>query len=610
MMMLQEWIHRLEVGAGSRYVRIGLAVLGFWLLALFYNLFEYRHVTTPEGMDAAQVARSLSRGEGFTTRFVRPLSVALVERQQMKRADRTSDFAMLRGDHPDLANPPLYPLLLAGAMKLLPFDYDIPEGRVVRRYQPDLLLALVNQGLFFLLVLLVFRLARAWFDEPVAWIAAFILAGSEFFWRFTLSGLPVLLMTLLFVLLLGCLTSLERGSREGSLSAGRLTLLAAWAGVLVGLGCLTRYGFGALILPLVVFLAWFCPSRRFVLPVVALLAFAVVVTPWLARNQAVSGTLFGTAGYAVFQGMQDLEGDRVERSLQPVPIDLLKEGVPRKILATLPAILSNDLPKLAGSWIGAFFLVGLLLPFVDPGRARLRVFVVWCLLVLIPVQALARTPAMESSPDVHGGNLLVLLAPALIIFGTALFFTLLDRMSLPFFRGRQLVSGLFVAVLVAPLVLALLPPRAWRSSVSPGHVQFLSQWLEPDELMMSDVPWAVAWYGDRQCIWLTIRLQDEVAGGDLLRLEDDLQREDFYSVNDLRKPVRALYFTERTLDREFFQGFFMDQSPGSWSAFILDGLVRGGPLPAGFPLRHSLGTVLPHGHFFLSDRARWRERLE
>jgi hypothetical protein len=233
-----------------------------------------------------------------------------------------------------------------------------------------------------------------------------------------------------------------------------------------------------------------------------------------------------------------------------------------------------------------------------------------CLLVLIPVQALGRTPALELVPEVHGGNLLVVLAPAVIIFGTALFFTLLDRMTLPMFRGREFVCGVFVVVLVAPLGLVLLPPRNVENPISPGHVQFLSQWMESGELLMSDVPWAVAWYGDRQCIWLTLRLKDEVSGEELLRLQDDLRREDFYSINDLRKPVRALYFSERTLNRGFFRGYFLEQGAGTWSGFILDGLVRGGPLPVGFPLRYSLGTVVPQGHFFLADRARWRDRGE
>jgi hypothetical protein len=579
-------------------MRVALALLAFWVVALFYNLFEYRHLTTPEGMDAAQVARNLSRGDGFATQFVRPLSVALVERHQMKRGDRTGDFALLREGHPDLANAPVYPLLLAAAMKVVPVDHKIPQGRPLRYHQPDLLLAWLNQGLFFVLVLLVFRLARTWFDEPVAWVSALLLAGSELLWRFTMSGLPTLLIMIQFVLLLICLTALERRAREGSGSAARLLALAGLAGGLVGLGCLTRYGYGWLLVPVLVFLVRACPSRRTAVFGAALLAFLVVVTPWLARNQTVSGTWFGTAGYAVFHGMPEHEGDRVQRSLEPVPLDVLKEGALRKLMTNLPGVLGNDLPRLGGNWVTAFFLVGLMMPFVDPGRGRMRGFVVWCLLTLIPIQALGRTPALEVSPDAHGGNLLVWLTPAVVVFGTALFFTLLDRLSFPFFRGRELVAGLFVAVLIAPLVLALLPPRDRAGWVSPGHVQFLSGWLERDELMMSDVPWAVAWYGDRQCVWLTLRLADEVA------------HEDFYSINDLRKPVRGLYLTKRTLDSGFMSGFFLDQAPGSWGSFVLNGVVRDGQLPRGFPLRYSLGTVLPQGHFFLSDRPRWRDRIE
>ena len=52
--------------------------------------------------------------------------------------------------------------------------------------------------------------------------------------------------------------------------------------------------------------------------------------------------------------------------------------------------------------------------------------------------------------------------------------------------------------------------------------------------MMSDVPWAVAWYGQRQCVWLTLDAQDS-----------------FFAVNDYIKPVQALYLTPETMDGKF-----------------------------------------------------------
>ena len=96
-MRLQEWIHRMEVGTGTRYVRLAVVVFGFLALALLYNLFEYRNLANPEAMDAAQVARNVARGEGFTTRFVRPLSLHLVEAHQRSRSHRTNDFGMQIG---------------------------------------------------------------------------------------------------------------------------------------------------------------------------------------------------------------------------------------------------------------------------------------------------------------------------------------------------------------------------------------------------------------------------------------------------------------------------------------------------------------------------------
>ena len=53
------------------------------------------------------------------------------------------------------------------------------------------------------------------------------------------------------------------------------------------------------IVPVVVFLALFGGERRKGLAVTAFLVFAFAVSPWLLRNLAVGGTLFGTAGYAV-----------------------------------------------------------------------------------------------------------------------------------------------------------------------------------------------------------------------------------------------------------------------------------------------------------------------
>ena len=79
---IQTLIHKLEVGAGCALAadscRWRVAVFG---LAVWYDMHAYRNFDAPEAMDAAQVARNLSRGQGLSRRdFIRPFSVYLVQK--------------------------------------------------------------------------------------------------------------------------------------------------------------------------------------------------------------------------------------------------------------------------------------------------------------------------------------------------------------------------------------------------------------------------------------------------------------------------------------------------------------------------------------------------
>src|ERR1035441_10735011 len=76
----QALIHKLEVEGGARwlnYLALTVAVLS---LAAWYDLHCYRDFAAPEAMDAAQVARNLSEGNGFTTEFIRPFSIYLLQK--------------------------------------------------------------------------------------------------------------------------------------------------------------------------------------------------------------------------------------------------------------------------------------------------------------------------------------------------------------------------------------------------------------------------------------------------------------------------------------------------------------------------------------------------
>src|SRR5437899_723910 len=117
MVNLQELIHKLEVGQGIRYLKIGLSSLALVMLLVGYNWRSFHNMSSQEAMDSAQLARNLSEGQGYTTLFVRPVSMYLVKKRNSHHAVPDNDFAKIKGRHPDLANPPVYPVLLAGWMK-------------------------------------------------------------------------------------------------------------------------------------------------------------------------------------------------------------------------------------------------------------------------------------------------------------------------------------------------------------------------------------------------------------------------------------------------------------------------------------------------------------
>ncbi len=602
MLRLQEWIYKFEVGEGTRVVRVALALLALASLAALYDLREYRDFATAEAMDAAQLARNIAEGEGYTTLCLRPLSLGLVERRQLELKQRANDFALVKSGHPDLANPPVYPFLLAGLMKVLPFDFQITERNIVEgsalfRYQPEMLICLFNQALFFAAIFLTFRLSARLFDPSVAWISALIMAGSDLFWRFSVSGLSTMLVVVIFLGLVWCLVFLEQATHQTGRSGAWFVVMAGLSGGLVGLGALTLYSFGWMILPVLAFFASHFERRRIVLGLVAWFAFAAVLAPWLVRNYDWSGTLFGTAGYAVVEDTPLFPADRIERSLKPDLRDLTIDDYVRKLVVNVGGMFQNELPKLGGNWITAFFLIGLLVPFISKTLGRLRVFVLLALVVLTMVQALGRTHLSGDSPEIDSENLLVMLVPVVFIYGAGMYSLLLDQLKMPLPQLRHLVTGAFVVLTCAPLVFRLLPPREYPLAYPPYYppwIQQFGRWMGEEELVMSDMPWAMAWYGRRQSVWTTLYVQDRNG------------RDDFFTINDGHKPIRGLYLTTLSMDARFYSQMLRGQD-WAWGKFVMDSLVTTNGLPPGFPLKYSpTGGYLSAGHFFLTDWPRWK----
>ena len=601
--LIQKLIHMSEVGAGSRYLRflvLGLAVVG---LALVYNLRAYRNLATPEAMDSAQLARNIADGKGYTTLFIRPFSLYLVQSHNQAKhaaapATTNLDFAQIKfNPHPDLANPPVYPVVLAGLMTVRSFRYPVElmkpfwsDNSHFWRYQPDFQIAVFNEVLLLVVVVLTFFLARKLFDVNVAWLAALLTIGCELLWQFSVSGLSTLLLMVIFLGLTWCVLRIEEMVREPQPRPNWLLGLALASGVLTGVGALTRYAFGWTIIPVALFLFFFSGQRRVLHTLAALGAFVVVLIPWVIRNYAVSGTPFGTAGFAIVEGTGLFPRFQLERSVHPdLTHALWLKLYVTKLLGNAHDILVNELPRLGGSWASILFLAGLLLGFRGMAVRRMRYFLLMCLGTFIVVQALGQTQLSNESPAVNSEDLLVLLVPLVFCYGVSFFFTFLEQMKLPVLQLRYAVIAVFAALSCLPMIFTLVSPKASPVVYPPYYppdIQNTAGWMKENELMMSDVPWAVAWYGRHQCVWLTLNVQD-----------------DFFAINDYLKPVQALYLTPGTMDGKFVSEL-LRSGEHSWGSFIALGVLQN-QIPQGFPLRNAPTGFLPD-RLFLTDRERWK----
>jgi hypothetical protein len=593
---VQAFIHALEQGRIAPVVRATLIFVVLLAIALMYLGWNFRGFASPEAMDQAQIGRQIATGHGWTTRFIRPLAIWQIA---------TNLGAPPKGDFPDTFNAPLPPLVDALAITLAgsktdigPGEYIMPVERfIVALSMICLLLASVVQ--FFLL--------RRLFDQQLAGWAVALTLVSNLCWQYTLSGLPQMLMLLIFNLALYALAravevnvlleTVAAGQpaidRQGNQVVARPFVVLLWlvvVGVLFGLLTLT-HGLTVWLFAGLVIFAGFHFRQRGPVVLVLLAAFAIVYTPWLVRNYQVSGSPFGVAIYGIFDGITTSTSDRMRSPNGP-----LTEGIsPRYFRPKTEAGIVDELDGLLGNMganvVALAFFVGLLHVFRrrEVGAMRTAVLLMW-LAGLVGMAATRINGGIVAG--IGADQLDVLFLPIMIGYGLAFVLVLFSRRENSSALGRVILFAVLLLLSALPMIFALLPhsqpPVQYPPYFEPA-INKLGKWTSNDEIIGSDMPWAVAWYADRKSLWIPLKLHD------FLGLSDNGQ---------LNGPLAGIFLTTISRDSPFLTSLYK----GDYQEY--QSLIFGRTDLPLFPFHEQTLMLGDLSYSFASDSRRWEKGSE
>jgi hypothetical protein len=492
-------------------IDIGILIrrsLFFVILIIFTlgNLFTlFKGLNSPQAMDQAQIAREIARGNGFTTKMIRPVAYYQAEKTE-KRTVSLLGFQ-------DTYHSPLNPLLNAAVLKMIGADeadaWQMRDNEMV--YPLDRVIATVCTLFFLMAIGVNYLLIARIFDAKIAGVCAILMLFCETFWNYSLSGLPQMLMLLLF----SCGMYFAYRAVEAA-SEGRVAMTpAVIAGVFFTLLALTHWMTVWIALGYIIFAAvTFRPRGIVGLSILALILIAAI-GPML-RNQGITGSPFGTAFLTLYNGLGNGAEVSVMRNIDLEAEPLLLDGLLSKILRTTLLQATDIVALLAGIVVAPLFFLSLLHPFKRKSIANFR----WAILLMWITTAIGLAFFGVSTEALDPNQLHLLFAPIMTAYGLAFISILWSRLefvaSTPALRNVH--HFVIVIICALPLVLSL-PTKVrvgmhvrdrggvpqWPPYYAPAlnsKISGVKGWVSEKQVVFSDQPWAVAWYADRMSIWL------------------------------------------------------------------------------------------------------------
>ena len=565
---VQSAVHALEAGGLAVWVRRGAVALGIIAIAAIY-LYQFRGFATSQAMDQAQIGRAIARGEGWATKVARPRAVGQLQGHGRSVSEKIWT---------DTYNAPLPPLVDAVALLFVKPYWKISPRTFI--YAGDRAIAVMSILLFLGSIAVLFFTARRLFDRRLALLACGLVLLCDAMWQYSLSGLPQMLLLLLFS---GAVYLLVRAVEAHYADESTLKWLAS-AGAVFGLLALTHaltlwIFFGAII-----FAGFFFRPRGWA--AAAMLGTgAIVYLPWLIRTLVVCGNPGGAAIYSIFNGIGHTEWGWM-RQLNFDPGTGLLGSLRDKITTGLTGQTAHLFEYFGLSIVALIFFVSLLHPFkrTETGTIRWIILSMWAGAVLGMCLY-----GINDEQGVAANQLHLIFIPLMTCYGLAYLLVQFNRLAVTIPFARIGFITLLYLLCALPMIFAtpwLSPPKPlvrWPPYMPP-LIAVLNDWMKPEEVTASDMPWAVAWYADRRSLWLP---------------ESVRVFTDFNDYKILGGPVSGLYLTPISGTdnkfREIVKGEYKDWAPVIQRTQILEK----------FPLQwNTIALGLDNECIFLSDHDR------
>ncbi len=506
---------------------------------------NFQGLWAPDAMEYADVARNIAQGHGITTKSIWTL---LLEKYQSL-------------PFPSLLRPPLFPLCGAALFRV---------------FGPSELAVVALCGVAFVATVIpLYVLIVRFFGRLAAWLAVLLYVFHNQSLYYSISGLTEPMATLFFMIFL-CVFFL----RQGYLS--RLL-----AGLIIGLAQVTSdKAIPCFVVAVIFSVVESFQRRRWTESLLLVAGFLAAVMPFAVYNFVVFGVFpYNKAdpNVALIPGPSLWAANL--RYLHPISAWAFVSAYPVVVINKFFAYFDGFTRAalfggLVSPYIMVFALMGLFMPPRGPesgnGGAR-RCYFYILVALLVQICALSFLYYVES-------RYLMAFAPMLIGFAAGFFVTAAAQIS-----QRRVVTVAVVAVL---LLLVFEPVATIRSLMGKGEFSdqyaragqwaFVSRLFDekgvgPEAIVVTDIPWATAWYGRRTSILFPATMEQ------LGELDDRIL------------PVDAVFLTNQM--NTSFRSQFTQETDAPWRTILEKK-----------PPRFAVGTKERVSVFELVDSDQWPQK--